>query len=308
MFDSKKIKEIREELGYSQVEFYDGIMSKVSYQKFEKNKKDVSIQQLQTIAQKLTMRPEEILYRTDVTRLKSLPFWKQKLDLPSFLSSKEIFFEKLKELENNKTKGFGYYNLYAAMLAMGVQKNFINSDYFSKKDIKALQTMYKKRRIFYSFDYEIVSNLVFLVNPEEINFLLENLFPVTESNGTVFDFCVQECITNLISKYQHLENYSSALIYINIFKSLRKIPDFNIDLSMNLEIVYLEQLTRFLETRDIAIFLKAVQTVEMFEQMGYVDTYNNLSNELKSISERENFVYPNESTYAIQPFSVNTEL
>lgn len=308
MFDSKKIKKIREELGYSQIEFYDGIMSKVSYQKFEKNEKDLSIQQLQNISQKLTMRPEELLYRTDVTRLKSLPFWKQKLDLPTFLSSKEIYFEKLKELESDKDKGFGYYNLYAAMLAMGVQKNFITSDYFSKKDIKYLQTMYKKRQFFYSFDYEIVSNLLFLVNPEEINFLVKNLFPITESNGAVFDFCVQECITNLISKYQYLKDYNSALIYIDIFKSLRKIPNFNINLSMNLEIVYLEHLTKFLKTRDIAIFLKAVQTVEMFEQMGYITTYNNLSNELKSISERENFVYPTESTYAIEPFSVSTEI
>lgn len=308
MFDSKKIKEIREELGYSQIEFYNGIMSKVSYQKFEKNEKDISIQQLQAIAQKLTMRPEEILYRTDVTRLKSLPFWEQKLELPTFLSSKEAFFKKLNELENNKTKGFGYYNIYTAMLAMGIQKKFINSDYFSTKDIKALQTMYKKRRIFYSFDYEIVSNLIFLLKPEQLDFLLEKLFPVTESNGVVFDFCVQECITNIISKYQHLENYSAALNYIEIFKSLRKIPGFNIDLSMNLEIVYLEQLTAFLETRNISIFLKAVQTVEMFEQMGYIDTYENLNNELKAISERENFVYPSKSAYAIQPFSSNTEL
>ncbi|MEQ2692101.1 helix-turn-helix transcriptional regulator, partial [Enterococcus faecalis] len=37
MFNPKKIKEIREELGYSQTDFYENIMSKASYQRFEKN-------------------------------------------------------------------------------------------------------------------------------------------------------------------------------------------------------------------------------------------------------------------------------
>lgn len=36
----QKIKEIREELGYSQTDFYENIMSKASYQRFEKTRKN----------------------------------------------------------------------------------------------------------------------------------------------------------------------------------------------------------------------------------------------------------------------------
>lgn len=49
-------------------------MSKASYQRFEKNEKELSLQQLQKICDKIAMRPEEILYWSDVTQLDSLPF------------------------------------------------------------------------------------------------------------------------------------------------------------------------------------------------------------------------------------------
>ncbi|EHG5990388.1 XRE family transcriptional regulator, partial [Enterococcus faecalis] len=168
---------------------------------------------------------------------------------------------------------------------------------------RQLKNKYKKRKIFYSFDYEMVSNMVFFVNIQDISFLIDKLFPVTESHGVTFDFCVQQCLSNIISKCLHQEEYSLALDYITTFKSLRKIPRFHIGLSINLEIVYLEQLTNFLQTRDITIFLEAVQTAKMFKKLGYISTYENLDNELRSISQRENFVYPDKNVFATQPYS-----
>ncbi|MET2346201.1 helix-turn-helix transcriptional regulator [Enterococcus faecalis] len=303
MFNPKKIKEIREELGYSQTDFYENIMSKASYQRFEKNEKELSLQQLQKICDKIAMRPEEILYWSDVTQLDSLPFWKQKLNIPNYLSSPEDFLEKFTEIENDKDKSFGHYCLYITMISLGIQENYLDKDYFSKKDLRQLKNKYKKRKIFYSFDYEMVSNMVFFVNIQDISFLIDRLFPVTESHGVTFDFCVQQCLSNIISKCLHQEEYSLALDYITTFKSLRKIPRFHIGLSINLEIVYLEQLTNFLQTRDITIFLEAVQTAKMFKKLGYISTYENLDNELRSISQRENFVYPDKNVFATQPYS-----
>ncbi|MGH2233352.1 helix-turn-helix domain-containing protein, partial [Enterococcus faecalis] len=95
---------IREELGYSQTDFYENIMSKASYQRFEKNEKELSLQQLQKNCDKIAMRPEEILYCSVVTQLDSLPFWKQKLNIPNYLSSPEDFLEKFTEIENDKDK------------------------------------------------------------------------------------------------------------------------------------------------------------------------------------------------------------
>lgn len=305
MFDTKKIIEIRQELGFSQKDFYENIMSKGSYQRFERNEKDLSIKQLEQICEKIAMRPEELFYRSNVTQLDSLPFWKEKLNLPTVLSSKNNFLEKLKEVEYQKNNSYGHYCLYITMIALGIQSSYIDNDYFTKKDLRSLKNMYKKRQVFYSFDYELVSNIVFFIEPKEIAFLLEKLFPVEETNGVTFDFCVQQSIKNLISKFQDQKDYESASKYIDIFKSLREIPMFNIDLSLNLEIVYLEQLTKFLQTRDITIFLEAVQTVKMFKQLGYNKTYESLDNELKAISQRENFVYPDKNLYAIQPYSNN---
>lgn len=302
MFDAKKIKEIRRELGYTQETFYKDIMSKGSYQRFEKGEKEISIQQLQKICERIAMRPEEILYSSDVTKLNSLPFWKQKLSLPNYLTSTN-YLHKLKELEADKDKSFGHYCLYIAFIAMCVNSKFLRDTYYTKKNLRELKKKYKVRQTFYSFDYEIVSNLVFFVNPKELDFLLNRIFPVTESHGTTFDFCVQQCIKNLISKFQDQEDYESALKYIDIFKSLRELPMFNIDLSLNLEIAYLEQLTKFLQTRDITLFLESVQTAKMFKKLGYIKTYESLDNELKAISQRENFVYPDEIRYATQPYS-----
>ncbi|EGO8197522.1 XRE family transcriptional regulator, partial [Enterococcus faecalis] len=186
---------------------------------------------------------------------------------------------------------------------LGIQENYLDKNYFSKKDLRQLKNKYKKRKIFYSFDYEMVSNMVFFVNIQDISFLIDKLFPVTESHGVTFDFCVQQCLSNIISKCLHQEEYSLALDYITTFKSLRKIPRFHIGLSINLEIVYLEQLTNFLQTRDITIFLEAVQTANMFKKLGYISTYENLDNELRSISQRENFVYPDKNVFATQPYS-----
>lgn len=303
MFDQKKIREIREELGYSQKEFYENIMSKASYQRFEKNEKEISIQQLQKICNRIAMRPEELLNLTDVIKLDSLQFWKKKLDLPNFVSTSDVFFQKLEELKNDKDKSFGHYCLYITMIALGNQSAYIKNDYFTRKDMRELKNKYKKRNKFYSFDYEIVSNITYFVNPDEISFLLDKLFPIEKSQGATFDFCVQTCLKNIATKYQDLEQYSLALDYITIYKSLRELPGFNINLSTNLEIVYLEQLTMFLQSRDITSFLSAVQTVKMFKQLGYNKTYETLNKELQAISQRDNFIYPDEILFATQPYS-----
>lgn len=303
MFNPLIIKEIRKELDITQADLYEGILSRSSYNKLEQDKRDLSLKQLSAICERLGMRPSEFLYRTDVTRIDSLPYWEKKIQLPEFTKNRHEFDTKLSELKSQRFDNPASYSLYLALLVLGIITNNISDYTPSKKHMKSLTKMYKKRETFFAVDYEIISNLAFFVPHINIDFLTNNLFPVAETHGDVFDISVQSALKNLISVNIDCNDFEKCEIYLDYFEQLRNIKGFNISTSINLEVVYLEYIKNFRKDRDINDFLEASKIVNLFLKLGYKETHSLLVDEISRIAVNENFQVPKEIAVYTQAYS-----
>lgn len=305
MFNPKIIRDIRKELKLSQVDLYRGILSRSSYYKLEKGEKDITIDELSLICERLKMRPSELLYRTDFTRLESLPFWENKVKLPELTQDKELFFRQFSIYKKTRFDSVGDYSLYLSLLVLGILSEQIKDYMPSKKHLRSLEKMYSDRKSFFAVDYEILGNLTFFLPQIDISFMISKMFPITQSEGEVYDLCVQNALKNLISSSIHEKKYDKWKIYNEYFDSLRSIEHFNISTTVNLEVVYLEYLKEFYQTRDINAFLEASKVVNLFLKLGYKQIHKLLVEEISQIAINENFQIPKEIAVYTQAYSSN---
>ncbi|MFG5502028.1 XRE family transcriptional regulator, partial [Enterococcus faecalis] len=80
--------------------------------------------------------------------------------------------------------------------------------------------------------------------------------------------------------------------FLEQFDIVRKVPSFILDGTINLEMIYLKHLRNFLKKRNMEEYLKAVNIVNLFSQLGENDTYKELVKEVTEIARKENFEVP----------------
>ncbi|MDA9472023.1 transcriptional regulator, Cro, CI family [Enterococcus sp. 5H] len=292
-------------MGFTQAELYKDIFSKVSYYNFEKGEKSIDLDQLAAVCTRLSMRPTELLYRADFTRLDSIPFWKNKMELVNHLESHDQFHTKYADLERQKYFSIGDYSIFIAFSALGMSCGYIDRLNLTKNDLKKFKKYYKKRTIFFAVDYEILANLTFFL-PDldlDINFLINKLFPLEESFGEVFDISVQNALKNLVSYHVSEKNFEESEKFLNQFKKIRTINNFNINSVINLEVVYLEHINNFYKNRTISDFLEATKMVNLFEKLGYTQLHKKLVSEISGIAESENFQLPDDIVISTKAYS-----
>lgn len=304
MFNPKIIRDIRKEFKISQVELYKDILSRSSYYKLEKGEKDITIAELSLICERLRMRPAELLYRADFTRLESLPYWEDKVKLPELTKDKELFFKQFNIYKETRFDSVGDYSLYLALLILGILTELIKDYMPSKKHLRSLEKMYADRKTFFAIDYEILGNLTFFLPTLDISFMTSKMFPVIQSEGEVYDLCVQHALKNLISSSIHEKKYDKWEMYNDYFNKLRNIENFNISTTINLEVVYLEYLKEFYQTRDINAFLEASKVANLFLKLGYKQIHKLLVEEISKIAINENFQIPKEIAVYTQAYSI----
>ncbi|WP_162288380.1 helix-turn-helix domain-containing protein [Enterococcus wangshanyuanii] len=305
LFNSKIIRDIRKEFRISQVDLYKDILSRSSYYKLEKGEKDITIGELSLICERLRMRPSELLYRTDFTRLESLPYWENKINLPNLTQDRELFFKQFNIYKKTRFDSIGDYSLYLGLLVLGILSGLITDYMPSKKHLRSLEKMYSNRKIFFAIDYEVLGNLTFFLPQIDINFMTSKMFPITQSEGEVYDLCAQNALKNLISSSIHEKKYDQWKVYNEYFDNLRSIEHFNISTTVNLEVVYLEHLKEFYETRDINAFLEASKIANLFLKLGYKQIHKLLVEEISKIAINENFQIPKEIAVYTQAYSIN---
>ncbi len=124
----------------------------------------------------------------------------------------------------------------------------------------------------------------------ELDFLTEKLFPINlmEISMTMqFSYVSRMRLLSFLKK-----DFEKADYFLEQFDIVRKVPSFILDGTINLEMIYLKHLRNFLKKRNMEEYLKAVNIVNLFSQLGENDTYKELVKEVTEIARKENFEVP----------------
>ncbi|MBO0423370.1 helix-turn-helix domain-containing protein [Enterococcus plantarum] len=288
---NKLLKYLRNELNVKQIDMYSGVTSKSSYKKIESGEKQATIEELIAFSNKLGIRFSEFLARADLTKLDTSFFGKQKSEIVSSASDFSILKNKFDQIYSLRLTNLQYYSLF--IIAIAIANSLGKELYqFSPKDVKELKQLYSKRHHFLGIDYEIFANLFFVTEPTNFDFLYEKLFPVNKSQGEVHDNAVQLAVKNAISVFLERKEFKSALMYFEEFNNLKTLNNFVINGYTNLEILYLRHLFNFLNDRNIEEYLKAINIVNLFNDLGEYDIRDSLAKEVSEIAKKENFEVP----------------
>lgn len=292
--DYKELLEIlRKDLNFKKVDLYQEKSNKTRYREIELGEKSPTIEELISFTDTLGIRLSEFLYRGDITPLAASYYGKRKIEVSSLINNFPELEKQFPEIYKDRFKNLQCYTLFT--LCLIISKSLNNSLYtFKNKDIRELKNFYKNREVILGADYAILSHLYMAV-PEysnELDFLTEKLFPINQSYGDIHDHAVQLCIKNAVTVFLEKKDFEKADYFLEQFDIVRKVPSFILDGTINIEMIYLKHLRNFLKNRNMEEYLKAVNIVNLFSQLGENDTYKELVKEVTEIARKENFEVP----------------
>lgn len=284
------IQKYREEMNIKQTEINNGFISTSRYSRLESGIHKPFFEEIVYFSQKLGIRLPELLFHANLTNASDYEFVSKKEYALNFITNydKIKFEEAFNQAFNQRNQNLQYYSIYILYLYTGTLKEYDQLP-SNNKIIRDLKKFYKNRTNFLAADYEILGNLSLFFPLKEINFLIEILFPVKDSGGNIRDSYVQITIKNISTIALKQKNFPLVKKMINEFNIIRSIPDIVMNGYFDLEMVYFEHLSNFVETRKIDSYIKAMEIIQLFKSMNQNDYYNALLEEITEIADEHNF-------------------
>lgn len=217
--DYKELLEIlRKDLNFKKLDLYQEKSNKTRYREIELGEKSPTIEELISFTDILGIRLSEFLYRGNITPLTASYYGKRKIEVASLIHNFPELEKQFPEIYQNRFKNLQCYTLFT--LCLLVSKSLKNSLYtFKNKDI---------REVILGADYAILSHLHMAV-PEysnDLDFLVEKLFPIKQTYGYIHDHAVQLCIKNAVTVFLEKKDFEKVDYFLEQFDIVRKIPSY----------------------------------------------------------------------------------
>lgn len=270
-------------MNMSQIEFYKGILSRATANRFEKEDPTLlKLKHIPILLDRLSLSFDDLLSNCFESFTSEFDQYNNRFqEISSILASiqtqensanthqiEDLIIEieaiykvaiQLKDTEIN------YYNLYFLIKVSfsDYSQNISQVDY---TDFLILKDIYKRRNIVGSYDYKVFANWIIMpfISLEELDFLFNRLYPLDKNASPTAVRIAHLALTNIITKYLRDYDFKNVRKYILALKE-----NLEIHPSYEFKIVYLHDLAllEFLESN----YTKAAS---LNDALRYIDIIN----------------------------------
>lgn len=180
-------------------------------------------------------------------------------------------------------------NLFAIKLYFS---NFwIEIEQISSSELTFVYKYLDKREYYTHYDYSVTAKCIHLLDTKKRINLMKKAFPIKnyEKRTNKTKQSAFEVYRNLIYQFILEKNYEKALIYIIYGKNEDILKE---DYRFNLNLVFMESIIRYIETKNLNYYDKIVRIHETVKDIEDMAEYENMQNDIDSLlkgNDNKNF-------------------
>lgn len=294
---------LRLEHHLSQRDLYGTFFSRSVYQRIEQGKKDLTVNEIKKITEKLGVNFLEFLTLTKEDEIKEIDLLRTEIKtLIPYLNSIKVNNRLIKInelLKKRKRYNVEWFNLYIFFcLAFYQKKNYVLKPH--KQDLIYLKEIYQERTYFTFIDYKVFLNCISIFGLDEMKFLEDKLFPVSDKNLRDYEFICTVFLTynNLISICMNNNDYELGFKY---FEDALEFEDNEIEYYSKIQLLYLHSLLKYQEAKalnqtkdELAYFLDAYNYADQVKNIGDKGQSRLMFDELERIKNNDSLEIPKE--------------
>ena len=279
----KTLEYLRNDRGLTQTYMAENVMHRTAYSKIEHNKQSISFDSVLIFTDKLGVTIEEFISlaqseHDDISLRNEL-----KTLLKNVQKNKKKILKIYTICKVKKNESIEYYSIY--LLLQTLLATTVDSiEPVSEKDKKIIKQRLEDRFFTTSFvsyfDYRILSNIIVLYSPEEINSLLKNVFPVKLINKRNFETykMIQLTYNNVISIFIMNHDLENANKYLqSAFHFEKEAPNqYFKTLLLHFYNIYLFLSEKTDQRKRDDYKLEALYYLEIIKKLGDIDFYNKM--------------------------------